>query len=101
MEADKLIEWCRKLGIQQLRESQSNIRGCCPYHGENRPSWGISTSEPHAFGCFACNAKGTLFHLLVQVDGMSPKKAKRICLIHETELNLPTFQDEKVEQSTD
>jgi DNA primase len=99
METDKLYDYLVKCGLKNIQEGQGNFRACCPYHGERNPSWGISTTEPHPFGCFACRAKGVLYHLLVQVGGYSPKKAKRICLIYESELRLPEFSvhEEKIE----
>lgn len=101
MDSSKLYAWLQKLGIKQLQEANGNIRGCCPYHSERTPSWGISTSEPHYHGCFACPAKGTLYNLLIQVGGYSPKKAKTICLIHETEFNLPEFSAKEEQYSLD
>jgi DNA primase len=53
-----------ELGIDQLRLRNGNWMGCCPVHGERRPSFGISETPPHFFGCFACSAKGTLYTLL-------------------------------------
>lgn len=94
MDADKLLEWCERIGIQDLREANGNIRGLCPFHEETTPSraWGISLAEPHPYGCFSCGATGTLYHLLLQVGNVDPKKALKICLLHESQKRLPEFE---------
>jgi len=64
MNANDLFNLLSKLGIQRLVQRGSNIMGCCPIHGERRPSWGINVNPPHLFGCFACSARGSLAWLL-------------------------------------
>lgn len=64
MTSSELGALLEELGIDQLRLRNGNWMGCCPVHGERRPSFGINEQAPHVFGCFACSAKGTLFTLL-------------------------------------
>lgn len=64
MTSDELGSLLDELGIDRLRYANQNWYGCCPIHGERRPSWGMHESEPHRFGCFACGASGTLITLL-------------------------------------
>lgn len=51
---------------------------CCPFHEENRPSFGISTDYPYSFNCFACKEKGTLEELVSRVMLVSPLQAIKI-----------------------
>jgi DNA primase len=55
-------------GIKNLRESNGNIYGCCPFHSEQNRSWGISVTPPFVYGCFACKAKGNLANLVAHVQ---------------------------------
>ena len=64
MTSSELGALLEELGIDQLRLRNGNWMGCCPVHGERRPSFGIREEPPHVYGCFACSAKGTLYTLL-------------------------------------
>lgn len=75
MNQDELINVLQKIGIDQIEVRGHNIMGCCPYHQESRPSWGIHVEEPHLFGCFACGAKGTLKNLLIDIGKYSHSQA--------------------------
>lgn len=78
MEAGRLEELLRNIGIQEIRVRNNNIHGLCPYHSERRPSWGISTNEPHLFGCFSCGAKGDLRKLLFDVGNWNYAKVNEV-----------------------
>ena len=71
-----------------------NLQGCCPFHKESRPSWGISLTEPHLHGCFSCGASGNLFSLLVRIGGYSVSAAKALVgdTSSEGERKFPTLQ---------
>lgn len=66
-------------GIHRIQRRGDNLFASCPNsmahsRGDQRPSWGISTNEPHKHGCFGCGFKGTLRSLLIFL-GVSPKRA--------------------------
>ena len=49
--------------IQQLNDKGRWIMGCCPYHDDKNPSFGIDTKNG-GFNCFACGVTGTYKQLL-------------------------------------
>ncbi len=92
MNPDQLWEVLEKIGVRKLRRGHGNYHGCCPSpgHPENRPSWGISTTEPHFHGCFGCGFKGTLFDLLVTVGHYTHQEARRLANLKDaSDLQLP------------
>lgn len=74
MTTDSLMGLLESLGIEKLRQRNHNITGCCPIHGESRPSWGIRIDPPHVYGCFSCGAGGVLSGLLAHHYKWSFKK---------------------------
>lgn len=77
MKEQQLHEILVSLGIKQIIKRGHNLMGCCPSHGERRPSWGISVNDPHFHGCFSCGYKGTLRTLLLD-QGWSLSKVERV-----------------------
>lgn len=76
MKANELYSLCEYLGIQNLRQYEDNIKGCCPIHREEKPSWGISVNkEQHPWGCFSCRATGTLLSLVRKLTGLSKQES--------------------------
>lgn len=55
MQVDQLYQLLNELGLRKIqRERRGNIMACCPFHEENNPSFGVSTTEPHVANCFVC-----------------------------------------------
>lgn len=50
-------------GVEKLSVSGVNIMGCCPFHEEDTPSWGINRYN-FLYNCFACHAQGNLITLM-------------------------------------
>ena len=65
-------------GIQRLHEGPKEISGACPMHEErtghpdHHPSWSINKFSYLHF-CQACQYKGTLTSLLVDILGSAPE----------------------------
>lgn len=58
-----------------------NFMFCCPYHGENHPSFGINIVDGEKkglFNCFSCGEKGNFFHLISFLDDISFEDAIRL-----------------------
>ena len=91
MTPDDLYRLLESLGIERLKKSNENYMGCCPYHEELNPSWGISKNEPHFFGCFGCGAKGTLATLLRDHSKYSEKEIRRLCRLGDEDKQLPVL----------
>ena len=97
MKSDELKALLEKLGIRRLVQRGHNWMGCCPFHNENNPSWGISVREPHFHGCFSCGAKGTLHGLLLK-KGYSHAHAQALAYKEDpTEFEMPEFGDPRRE----
>lgn len=54
----------------QLKKQGRNYFGLCPFHGENSPSFSVS-SEKQIFHCFGCGAGGNVFTFLMDIEGYS------------------------------
>ncbi|MCK1982130.1 MULTISPECIES: DNA primase [Peribacillus] len=54
----------------QLKKQGRNYFGLCPFHGENSPSFSVST-EKQIFHCFGCGAGGNIFTFLMDIEGYS------------------------------
>ena len=101
MSTEELVAMLEKNGVDHVVVRNSNVMGCCPFHGETRPSWGISIHPPHLHACFSCGEKGTLFSLLVHF-GMSKEKAaeisKRNALDLTVEFDKPKEEPSRIEE---
>ncbi|MBM6619269.1 DNA primase [Bacillus suaedaesalsae] len=54
----------------QLKKQGRNYFGLCPFHGENSPSFSVST-EKQIYHCFGCGAGGNVFSFLMEIEGLS------------------------------
>ncbi|MFZ3588186.1 DNA primase [Bacillus sp. DJP31] len=54
----------------QLKKQGKNYFGLCPFHGENSPSFSVST-EKQIYHCFGCGAGGNIFSFLMEIEGLS------------------------------
>ncbi len=60
----------------QLKKQGRNYFGLCPFHGENTPSFSVSTDK-QIFHCFGCGAGGNVFSFLMDLEGYSFTEAAR------------------------
>ncbi len=61
----------------QLKKQGRNYFGLCPFHGENSPSFSVST-EKQIFHCFGCGAGGNIFTFLMDIEGYSFVEAAKV-----------------------
>ncbi|MCQ6273648.1 DNA primase [Bacillus sp. V3B] len=54
----------------QLKKQGRNYVGLCPFHGENTPSFSVS-SDKQVYHCFGCGAGGNVFSFLMEIEGLS------------------------------
>lgn len=81
-----------------------NIMMCCPYHNENKPSFGITTSYPYMFNCFSCGESGELVLLISYVYDISYLAAYKKILTQYSEYDLSLFnnvEEEDIEEVTE
>lgn len=58
----------------QLKKQGRNYSGLCPFHGENTPSFSVS-SDKQVYHCFGCGAGGDVFSFLMEIEGLSFQEA--------------------------
>ena len=58
----------------QLKKQGRNYIGLCPFHGENTPSFSVS-SDKQVYHCFGCGAGGNVFSFLMEIEGVSFQEA--------------------------
>ncbi len=59
---------------QKLRRSGKATLACCPFHGENHPSFAMY-EETNTYFCFACGEKGDSFNFIMQMENIGFKEA--------------------------
>ncbi|MEK5390718.1 DNA primase [Margalitia sp. FSL K6-0131] len=57
-----------------LKKQGRNYFGLCPFHGENTPSFSVS-SDKQIFHCFGCGAGGNVFTFIMDIDGIGFQEA--------------------------
>lgn len=81
----------------QLKKQGRNYFGLCPFHGENTPSFSVS-SDKQIFHCFGCGAGGNVFTFLMELENISFQEAA-VKLAEKTNIELqissPSFGKEK------
>ncbi len=50
--------------FKKIKMLDNNVMCCCPFHTEDRPSFGIQKSYPYRFNCFSCKEKGDIITLV-------------------------------------
>jgi DNA primase len=81
VDAGSLQVLLNQIGISTVLGSNGWLRGRCPYHNDNNPSWGIlTTADHHPYSCFACKAHGNLYRLLIDIGRFSEEKSRKISL---------------------
>lgn len=78
---DKIVEIRQAVDIVdvisdyvQLKKQGRNYFGLCPFHGENTPSFSVS-SDKQIYHCFGCGAGGNAFSFLMELEGYSFQEA--------------------------
>ncbi len=61
----------------KLEKSGSNFKARCPFHNEKTPSFFIS-SDRDSYYCFGCGAKGDIFTLVEEFEGLDFKGALKL-----------------------
>jgi len=57
-----------------LKKQGRNYFGLCPFHGENTPSFSVS-SDKQIFHCFGCGAGGNVITFIMDIDGLGFQEA--------------------------
>ncbi len=76
----------------QLKKQGKNHFGLCPFHGENSPSFSVSTDK-QIYHCFGCGAGGNVFSFLMEIEGISFLEAIKQAA-NKTNVDLPESFDQ-------
>ncbi|WP_018923731.1 DNA primase [Salsuginibacillus kocurii] len=71
----------------QLTKQGRNYTGLCPFHGENTPSFSVS-SDRQLYHCFGCGAGGNVINFIMESEGISFIEAIQL-LAEKTGVSLP------------
>lgn len=58
----------------QLKKSGANFKACCPFHGENTPSFVVSPSK-QIFHCFGCGVGGDAIKFIMDYEKLTYPEA--------------------------
>ena len=72
----------------ELRQTGTNLRGLCPFHGEKTPSFYVHPDRQRYY-CFGCKASGDIFSFLMQLEGLTFMEAVH-SLAEELGIVIPT-----------
>ncbi len=61
----------------KLEKSGQNFKGKCPFHNEKTPSFFVSPTR-QSFYCFGCGAKGDIFSIVEEMEGVDFKGALKL-----------------------
>lgn len=82
--------------LKQSRMVGNNIMACCPYHDDDKPSFGVNV-DSGVFHCLGCGVKGSFAKLVARLDGSSESDAREWLVSRYGEFSTAT--DDKLELS--
>lgn len=80
--------------VIKIKKHGSSFKACCPFHGEETPSFSISPSK-QIYHCFGCGAGGDVLDFIEKFNNVSNVEAINI-LRRYTNNEIPTY-NQKIE----
>lgn len=60
-----------KNAFKKIKTTGNDLMFCCPFHEEDKPSFGISVQYPYLYNCFSCGETGNIVDLIMYVRDCS------------------------------
>ncbi len=73
----KVEDLCREYGIELKRMGPDNLMGCCPFHDDRTPSFGVTPSK-NLWNCLAGCGGGDTIQLVMKKEGVSFRQAAEV-----------------------
>ncbi|MDD2227457.1 MAG: DNA primase [Clostridia bacterium] len=89
--ANDIVSIISKHSGLRLEKKGKNYWACCPFHGENKPSFCINEYEQF-YHCFGCGESGDVITFLRKYEGLDYVEAVRV-LAESAGMQIPKFGD--------
>lgn len=71
----------------ELKKSGANFKACCPFHGEDTPSFVVSPAK-QIYHCFGCGAGGDAIKFIMEYEKLSyPEAIEKLASMYNVTLN--------------
>jgi len=91
--ANDIVSIISKHSGLRLEKKGKNYWACCPFHGENKPSFCINEYEQF-YHCFGCGESGDIITFLRKYEGLDYVEAVRV-LAENAGMQIPEFEDDQ------
>ncbi|UTJ05828.1 DNA primase [Arcobacter roscoffensis] len=79
----------------ELKKSGANFKACCPFHGEDTPSFVVSPSK-QIYHCFGCGAGGDSIKFVMEYEKLSyPESLEKLASMYNVNLEYDNVKQKK------
>ncbi len=79
----------------ELRKSGANFKACCPFHGEDTPSFVVSPAK-QIYHCFGCGVGGDSISFVMEYEKLAyPEAIEKLATMYNIQLEYDTVQSKK------
>ncbi len=79
----------------ELKKSGANFKACCPFHGEETPSFVVSPAK-QIYHCFGCGVGGDSIKFVMEYEKLSyPETLEKLAAMHNVNLEYDNNNDQK------
>ncbi len=79
----------------QVKKSGANFKACCPFHGEDTPSFVVSPQK-QIYHCFGCGVGGDAIKFVMEYEKLSyPEALEKLASMYNVQLNYDNKNQKK------